>query len=105
MSTPNSSSWLSLFQGGEGVRLSVTTSSANVAVPGASVVNQMMVTNLGDSVAFVKVGIDNTLGASINSYPLYLGQQLTLPTNLYVAAITESGVTTLLINTGNGSSA
>lgn len=104
MSTPNSSIWQSLFQGGEGVRLSVTTGTANVAVPGSSVVNQMMVTNLGDAIAFVKFGIDATLAASINCYPLSPGYDLTLPINPYIAAITESGTTTLLITTGNGTS-
>lgn len=104
MSTPNSSSWLSLYQGGEGQRLSVTTSSANAAVPGASVVNQMMVTNLGDIVAFVRYGIDPNLQASTSAYPLSPGYDLILPINLYVAAITESGSTILLITTGNGSS-
>lgn len=104
MSTPNSSVWQSLFQGGEGVRLSVTTASANVPVPGASVVNQMMVMNLGDTMAFVRYGIDPNLQASTSAYPLSPGYDLVLPINLYVAAITESDSTVLLITTGNGTS-
>lgn len=99
---PNSSTWQSLYDGGLGVRLSVTTASANVAVPGAAIVSQMIITNLGSSPAFVKSGVSSSLAATIACYLLYPGYDLILPTNPFVAAITETGTTTLLINTGSG---
>lgn len=96
------SNWQSLFQGGLGVRLPCGTATANVAVPGASVVNQMIVTNMGNNAVFVKVGDDATLAATTSCYPLLPGYSLVLPISGYVAGITESSTSELLINTGNG---
>lgn len=96
------SNWQSLYQGGLGTRLSVNTSSANVAVPGSAVVNQMEITNLGAVPAFLKVGVDSDLAATTSCKILYPGVPLILPVQPYVAAITESDTTTLLITSGNG---
>lgn len=96
------SNWQSLFQGGLGTRLACTSSSANVAVPGFGYVSQMMITNVGNSTVFIKVASDSSVSATTSCYPLYYGNQLILPISAYVAAITESDTSTILINSGNG---
>lgn len=100
MSDP--SNWQSLYAGGLGTRLTCGTSSSNVAVPGAGIVSQMILTNMGNYTVFVKVGVDSSLTATTACFPLFPGNQIILPMASYVAGITSSDTSDLLINTGNG---
>ncbi len=98
------SNWQSLYAGGLGARLTCGAASANVAVPGAAVVSQMILTNMGNETISVRVGADSSLVATTDCYPLFPGYSLVLPICPYVAGITGGGSADLLINTGNGAS-
>lgn len=105
--------WKSLFNGGEGAALAVTTASARVAIPGISAtppVDMAMLTNIGQNTAYVKVG-PSTVAATVACLPVLPGEQVYIPLASYgnaaanspfvdIAAITAASTTTLVITTG-----
>ena len=100
--------WKSLHQGGLGAILNCTTSSARVAIPGAGSVDLYAVTNIGDSVAYVRGGGDDVT-AGLTDYPVFVTERVFLPIfNVrgdpitYVAGITETGTAKLIVTPGYG---
>lgn len=97
------------FDGGGGVRLSCTTSTANAAIPGtqASENTRVLVTNGGSVSAFVRLGGSGVV-ATLNSMEILPGTcqpftvPFTSPNGLYVAGITEAGTTKIQVTAGRG---
>jgi len=86
--------------------LAVTNSSANAALP-ASVVPYGAVTiyNKGANDAYVALGVDNTAAATTASTLVVAGTSITIyagSASTYLAAITASSTTTLVVYQGTG---
>lgn len=81
--------------------LSVSTSSANVAVPTGTVV---IVSNTGSATAYVNLGTSNAVTATTSGLPIPGGSSVsvTVGSNTYLAAITSSSTTTLNLAGGTG---
>jgi hypothetical protein len=100
------------FDGGRGARLSVTSSSSRVEVPGTQPgqFRKVLVQNRGAYPAYIKIGQSDVV-ATTSSMLVFPGVPyvLTVPSGLltngmYVAGITDSGeTTTLVITSGDGS--
>jgi hypothetical protein len=90
------------FVAGGQANLSVSTSSARVALPSADPV--AILTNTGASSLFFKFGSSSVTAATTDIF-LAAGQSVAVGVNsqAYIAAITPSSVSTLQITTGAGS--
>jgi hypothetical protein len=96
--------------GNAGVRLAVTTSTASVAIPNTQARQnyRVVICNYGTNPAFVRVGSEN-VSADTNCYCMLPGTKevfsiaYTVPNQLYIAAVTESGATTIQVSAGRGS--
>lgn len=95
---------LAPFTPGGTVSRTVTSSSANVALP-TTTGDQIMVTSpAGGNIAFIKFGVDSSITAAVTDTPILPGSIIVLtvpPTMLYVAAI-GSATTTLYFTRGDG---
>lgn len=100
--------------GGSGVRLSVTTASTTVALPGLAggqqgTATRVMVSNGGSVSAFIKFG-GSTITANTSGYEILPGTKelLSPPYNgigggpIYIAAVTASGSTSINACVGEG---
>ncbi len=86
--------------GGAYASLSVSTSSANVALPAGTTV---VVYNTGANPAYVKLGSSSVAAATGNDVVAAGGAlSLTVGSNAYLAAITASGATALNVSGGSG---
>lgn len=84
--------------------LSATSTTGNAALPTLNS-NQIIVTNLGPDLAYIKFGADNTITATTAAYPLLPGTQAAFsinPTLLYLAAITASTTATIKMTAADG---
>lgn len=92
-----------LFTPGATASISVTTSSARVALPAGG--GQLAVLNNGGGVVFIKFG-DSTVTAAVTDIPVEIGvaRGFTPPgTATHVAAIIASGTATVYFTAGEGS--
>jgi len=109
MNFPSLHAWASLFQGGLGVRLSCTTSSSSVAIPGITEgIDQIGILNIGDNLAFVVLGATG-LSATTAGLVIPVLAPIFVPPFLYrgapaiathIAGITATSTATLVITTG-----
>ena len=101
---------------GATVSLSVSGTSSNVELGWASVSplppppTAVQVCNTGSNIAYVTLGATNAVTAATTNYPIYpevnsVPSCVVLAMNgaSYLAGITASSTTTLIITTGNGS--
>lgn len=99
------------FDGGAGKRLSVTTSTGSVAIPGTQTDDRgrlrVLVTNGGSVSAFVRMG-QSGVTASLDCLEVLPGCAYLLtppqtnPSGVYLAAITEVGATNVQVTAGQG---
>lgn len=84
-----------------GVDLSASSTSSNVAIPTAGTPVAVMVTNLGQQMAFVVLGASSVV-ATPAGLPILPGTQvaLTIGSNTNIAAVTLAGQSTLNITAG-----
>lgn len=86
------------------VSRTVTSSSANVALPTTSSNYQLMVTSAaGGNIAFIKFGT-STVEAAVTDFPILPGTQrvISFPANATHVAAIGSATTTLYFTVGNG---
>lgn len=81
--------------------LSVTTSSANVALP--STAGNAFISNVGSSTAYIKFGTGSVTAATTD-FPIPAGYSVVYSRgqNTHIAAITAASTASLLITTGQG---
>lgn len=98
------------FEGGLGKRLTCTTVSAAVAIPGtqgSNAGNRILVTNGGEVSAFIRMG-QGSVVATLDCTEILPGTTQTFtipgvaPSLLYVAGITETGTTKISVVAGKG---
>lgn len=100
------------FDGGMGKRFSVTTASSSVSVPGTQgnidkAKMRILVSNGGPFPAFVRLG-QQSIVATLDCLEIPPGDQVLLtppdtnPSGVYLAAITEYGVTKVQVTAGQG---
>lgn len=84
--------------------LAASTSSSNVALPGAN--PTAVITNLGPDVGFIKLGTSNAVTAASTDtrWPVGVACPVSVGANTYMAAITSSGTANFAITTGSGAS-
>ena len=84
-------------------RIAASTTSANVQLSRCGSTAQ--ITNIGSVEAFYSLGSSSATAATSNSYPIEPGQTIALSSEhaqLYVAAVTASGTSTITITQSNG---
>lgn len=84
--------------------ISVSTSSANANIPEAG--ESILLTNSGSTLAYVRTGQGSSTAATTADMPLAAGASRIITRSAnhdYVAAITASSTTTLLVTAGTGS--
>lgn len=99
------------FDGGAGKRLSVTTATGRAAIPGTQTDDRgrlrLLITNGGSVSAFVRIG-QSTVTATLDCLEVLPGcaylltPPTTNPSGVWIAAITESGTTTVQVTAGQG---
>jgi hypothetical protein len=97
------------FDGGVGKRLSCSTVSASVAIPGTEAQDnvQLLITNGGEVSAFVRIG-QSSVVATLDCMEILPGVTVPFsapfnrPGSLYMAGITESGTTKVSVVAGKG---
>lgn len=111
-STPINIQAFQPFDGGMGKRLSVSTSTGSVAIPGTQgnidkAKMRVLVTNGGSVSAFVRMG-QQSVTATLDCLEILPNTQVLLtppdtnPSGVYVAAVTESSTTKIQITAGQG---
>lgn len=93
------------FNPGSTVSRAVTTASSNVALPDEAKEQIMLSTLPGDSLCFIKFGVDSSVTAALTDTPILPGAAYIFTLNpriTYVAAITPSGTATLYATIGRG---
>jgi hypothetical protein len=86
------------------VNLPVSTTSSNVELPSDGSPTAALVTNMGEHVAFVELGGDDTVSASVDSSVAIMpgrSAALTLGTNTWLAGVALAGVSRLNIAVGS----
>jgi hypothetical protein len=102
------------YRGGVGARLTCSTSSSRVAIPGTEAGNKpprLIITNGGAVSAFVRLGDANVVASiasttcSIEILPgssVLFKAPFAVPNQLYMAGITEAGSTKVSVIAGTG---
>lgn len=96
---------LNPFNPGSTVSRAVTTTSSNVALPDEAKEQIMLSTLPGDSLCFIKFGVDSNVAAAVTDTPILPGAVYILNLNprvTHIAAITPSGTATLYATMGRG---
>lgn len=90
------------FMPGLSTSISATTSTSNVSLPGTGPV--AVVQNTGSVTAYITIGTASSLTATTAGFPVQAGMviAIAIPAPGYMAGITASGSTTLLVTQGSG---
>jgi len=86
---------------GNNASLSATTTSSNVSFGSATTV---AVSNTGSNTIYIVFGTTSGVTATTSGYPVFAGQTVFLAagSNTYVAGITSTGTSTLVVTPGSG---
>lgn len=83
--------------------ISVTSTTGNVAI--ATAQPQLLLTNIGSTICYIKTGTDSTVEAAVTDMPVLANSAIVITRPAqhdYIAAITASSTTTLKITQCTG---